>query len=270
MIITHEMEWNKCLSHIIWPKVKQGWEDEFKNINFMWGLGGNNIPKVNELIQTNQEWWYVDIGYMTGNIVRYPEPKILDKNNTYFRMVKQDFHTLIYKNNDDSRYKELLEKGIDCEFKGWKEDGEYILLCPSSETVTRYIAGMGVDEWIKFAIENIRKHTDREIKVRLKPRPNNQFWNTDIRDDFKNCYATVTCMSLAAIDSIIAGVPNISYKINAGYAIGENNIKQINKLKKPNDKEVYTWLSALANNQFTLNEIENGTAHKVLKKNYGI
>ena len=72
------------------------------------------------------------------------------------------------------------------------------------------------------------------------------------------------------LDKIETDLKNISYKINAGYAIGENNIKQINKLKKPNDKEVYTWLSALANNQFTLDEIENGTAHKVLKKNYGI
>jgi len=270
MIITHNMQWNKCLSHEIWPKVKSGWADEFKNINFMWGLGENNIPKLNKIMANNEEWWYVDIGYMTGDIVRYPEPKIVDTDKTYFRIVKNNFHTVVYKNSDNTRYHELIEKNIDCKFKGWKENGNYILVCPSSETVSRVITGMSMDDWTNSTIENIRKYTDMEIRIRLKPRPNNQFWNTDIKDDMKNCYATVTCMSLAAIDSIIEGIPNISYQNNSGYAMGANAIKNIKSLNKPSDKEVNKWLSVLANNQFTLKEIKNGTAHKVLKKNYGI
>ena len=27
----------------------------------------------------------------------------------------------------------------------------------------------------------LKKHTDREIKVRNKPRPNNEWWGTDIK-----------------------------------------------------------------------------------------
>lgn len=267
MIITHHMDWDKCLSHKIWPQVKKGWEDEFKNINFIWGLGGHNIDKLNQMIKLQEEWWYVDIGYMTGDIVRYPEPRIINKDNTYFRMVKNGFHTTEFKYDDDTRYNQLIEKGIKCKFEGWKEKGDFILLCPSSETVTRYITGMTMNEWTQSAIDQIRKVTDMEIKVRLKPRPNNQFWNTDIRDNFKNCHVTVTCMSLAAIDSVIAGVPNISYGINAGHHIGKNSLKNIKSPKKPDDKEVNKWLSVLANNQFTLDEIGNGTAYNVLRKN---
>ena len=39
--------------------------------------------------------------------------------------------------------------------------------------------------------------------------------------------------------------------------------------EKPSDKIVNDWLASLANNQFTLDEIGNGTAYEVLKKNYG-
>ena len=89
MIVTHKMDWDACLSRKIWPHVKKGWIDEFKYMNFFWGLGGDNLTKLAEVINVKkEEWWFVDVGYLTKQIVRYPEPKIVDKDNTYFRIVK--------------------------------------------------------------------------------------------------------------------------------------------------------------------------------------
>ena len=83
MIICHEMKWGDCLSYQIWPYVKQGWkEDSDRNINFFWGLGGANTSLIRECINKKEEWWYVDVGYFTEQITRYPTPAIHDKDRT--------------------------------------------------------------------------------------------------------------------------------------------------------------------------------------------
>ena len=88
------MAWDKCLSHQIWPHIEKGWKDEDKPIHFFWGLGGNNTKLIAEVTEKKEEWWYVDVGYLTQQITRYPEPKIHDLDKTYFRIVKGGLHTI--------------------------------------------------------------------------------------------------------------------------------------------------------------------------------
>ena len=71
MIITHNIEWDKCLSHKIWPAIQKGWQDTpMKPIHFFWGLAGKNIPHIKSCIEKNEEWWYVDVGYLSQQITR--------------------------------------------------------------------------------------------------------------------------------------------------------------------------------------------------------
>ena len=39
--------------------------------------------------------------------------------------------------------------------------------------------------------------------MRNKPRPNNEWWGTDIKDELKDCHCLVNNMSLAAVDAIL-------------------------------------------------------------------
>ena len=50
MIITHKINWDKCLSHQIWPAIGKGWKDEDRPIHFFWGLAGNNRKHIAECI----------------------------------------------------------------------------------------------------------------------------------------------------------------------------------------------------------------------------
>ena len=163
MIITHKINWDKCLSHQIWPAIEKGWKDEDKPIHFFWGLAGNNIAKIKECIENKHEYYFVDTGYISSQITRYPEPKILDEKKTYFRICKGSFHTNKGKVNTPARL-EILRKqlGTDAEFKGWRADdrGKHILLCPSSPTVTYQMNGITQDEWVEVAIREIKKYTD--------------------------------------------------------------------------------------------------------------
>ena len=267
MIITHEIEWDKCLSHKIWPAIKKGWKDtQMRPIHFFWGLAGKNIPYIKGCIERNEEWWYVDNGYLTQQITRYPEPKIHDLDKTYFRIVKGGLHTLQGKSGSVDRLRVLENQGIDVQFKGWTTNTEHILLCPSSPTVTFFINDMSQEEWEENVRSELRQHTDRPIKFRNKPRPGNQWWNTDIKDDLKGCHCLITNMSLAAVDAVINQVPVLTHRNNVAFKVSIDNIHNINKTPKHPREVVEPWLNMLSHNQFTIPEIEEGLAYKILNE----
>ena len=264
MIITHKLNWDKCLSHQIWPAIEKGWKDEDRPIHFFWGLAGGNIGEIRKCMEKKEEYWFVDTGYITKQIHRYPEPKILDEKRTYFRICKGSFHTNIGKVNTPERYERLLKLGIDAEFKGWRDTGKHILLCPSSQTVTYHLNGISQDEWIRTAKQEISKHTDREIRLRNKPRPGNQWWNTDIRDDLKDCHCLITNLSMAAIDAVLNKVPAITHNMNVASPVSGRDLAKIEKPLKPGRETIREWLQFVVENQFTMAEINNGTAYKTL------
>ena len=264
MIITHDIPWDKCLSKQLWPAIKKGWQDtQMRPVHFFWGLAGKNIPHIKGCIERNEEWWYVDNGYLTQQITRYPEPKIHDYNKTYFRIVKGGLHTKNGKTGSVERLGILEQQGIDVKFKGWS-DGEHILLCPSSPTVTQFINDISQDEWVESVKSELRQHTDRPIKFRNKPRPGNEWWNTNIKDDLNNCHCLITNMSLAAVDAVLNQVPVLTHAHNIAYKMSINNLPNINTPYKPGRKEVEPWLNMLSHNQFTIPEIEDGTAYRIL------
>lgn len=271
MIITHKLAWDKCLSHQIWPAIEKGWQDEDKNIHFFWGLAGENRQKIKECQINNEEWWYVDVGYFTQQIVRYPEPKIIDYNKTYFRICKGNIHTIRGKVGTGQRIVDLESKGIDVTFKGWNagEPHRHILLCPSSETVTQEYNSMSQGEWIEQVSKDIKQYTDRKIIVRNKPRPGNQWWETDIKNELKDAHCLVTNMSLSAIDAVMNKVPAICEGTNVAWAVTSRHPKYIEKPFKPGRKTMNEWIKFVVENQFTIEEIEKGTAYNILKEQYG-
>jgi hypothetical protein len=261
------MDWTKCLSHQIWPALQKGWPETDKPVHFLWGLGGSNIKRIKECIEKKEEWWYVDTGYFSLPIKRYPEPAILDKNKTYFRIVKGKLHTTRGKVGTGQRLNELEHKGIDVEFKGWNTgETRHILLCPSSETVTYHINGISQSQWIEEVTNTLKQFTQREIRVRNKPRPGNQWWETDIKNELKNCHCLITNMSMAAIDAVLNQVPVICHTDNIVSPIASHDLKFIEKPLRSGRKTVTEWLKYVAENQFTLEEMSNGTAYKTLKE----
>jgi hypothetical protein len=267
MIITHNIPWDKCLSKQLFPAIEKGWTDSDKPIHFFWGLAGVNQKEISKCMDNNEEWWYVDVGYLTQQITRYPEPKIHDYDKTYFRICKGNLHTNRFKASHGRRLGMLEYQGIDVEFKGWKTgETKHILLCPSSPTVTFNINGITQDQWVEQVTNELKEYTDMPIKFRNKPRPNNEWWNIDIKDDLKDCHCLVTNMSLSAIDAILNMTPAITHQRNISALVTSRDLKFIKKPFKPGRKTVNEWLKMVADNQFTLEEIGNGTAYRTLRE----
>ena len=84
----------------------------------------------------------------------------------------------------------------------------------------------------------------------------------------KDCHALVTNMSLAAVDAVLNKVPIVTHKNNVCYPLSGNiaNIEE-NTVKKSREY-VTIWLNTVCNNQFTLQEIEDGLAYETLKVQY--
>ena len=267
MIITHDLDWDKCLSKQLWPAIKKGWQDtQMRPVHFFWGLAGKNIPYIKGCIERNEEWWYVDNGYLTQQITRYPEPKIHDYDKTYFRIVKGSLHTQKGKTGSVERLSKLEQQGIDVKFKGWTDNTDHILLCPSSPTVTQFVNDISQEEWVESVKSELRQHTDRPIKFRNKPRPGNEWWNTNIKDDLKGAHCLITNMSLAAVDAVINQVPVLTHSKNVAFNVSINNLPNINKPFKPSREIIDPWLNMLSHNQFTIPEIEDGTAFRILNE----
>ena len=110
----HKINWPHCLSHKVYDVIEKGHPKRWLKqnaIRFFWGLGAD-IPQAIERAQSkDQEWWIVDIGYITEDIKRYPIPKILDRDKTYFRFSKYGLHNdLAHIINDRQDLLSLLKK----------------------------------------------------------------------------------------------------------------------------------------------------------------
>ena len=267
MIITHKLAWDKCLSHQIFPLIEKGWKDEDRPIHFFWGLAGKNRGEIAKCVEKQEEWYYIDIGYITDEITRYPAPKITKPDTTYLRIVKGGLHTIKGKVGDGKRLKRLQTEGLDAEFKGWYTgDTKHVLICPSSPTVTQQLNNMTQEDWVFEVKMELEKHTDRELIVRNKPRPGNEWWGTNIRDQLKDCHCLVTNMSIASVDAILNRVPVITDGRNVSWAVASREPRFVEKPFKPGKKTVNEWLKFITEQQFTMDEIENGTGYKILKE----
>ena len=117
----------------------------------------------------NEECKFCWYRLFNRSITRYPSPKIINPDKTYFRIIKGGLHTIRGKVGDGKRLNKLRSQGIDVDFKGWYTgETKHILLCPSSPTVTYHINGISQQDWINQVSAELKKYTKREIRVRNK------------------------------------------------------------------------------------------------------
>ena len=224
-----------------------------KLFNIKWFLDSKN-KKLN--------YYLIDTGYM-GN----------DVKKRYHRVTRNSLQVskVIKRPNDRAL------SMPDFYPKPWKYNGKKILLCPPSEKSLKFFLYCSngasdedaisyqecVDRWIEETVKEIRKFSDREIKIRRKPRCRNE--RTKI-NTFKECvlddiFATVTFNSIVAVESIINGVPAFVCAENAASPM---SLPDLSRIERPIYPKRLEWINHLSYSQFTVEELFNGTAWKIL------
>ena len=202
--------------------------------------------------ENNHTFYYMDSGYV-GNYRCASNPYGW---KVWHRIVKNDVqHREIIKRPDD-RWKRLdypIHK---------RKQGRHILLVTPSEKPCKFY-GIDRDMWVTETIATIKQYTDRPIVVRDKaPRP--QRINKTIFEDLNDCHALVTYQSIAAVESVLFGVPAFTLAPTAADPVCDKDLGLLENPTAQDWDKVNKWAHHLAYGQFHTNELESGKAYKLL------
>jgi hypothetical protein len=207
---------------------------------------------IHECWEKKHTFYYMDSGYV-GNYK--------SKSNPYgwklwHRIVKNDVqhHEII--DRPDDRWRRLDYPILK------RKSGNHILLVTPSEKPCKFY-GIDRDTWVTETVAEIKKHTDRPIVIRDKA-VRQQRINKTIFEDLDNCHALVTYQSIAAVESVLYGIPAFTLAPTAADPVCDKDLSLIETPTQQDDDKVYKWACHLAYGQFHINEFKNGTAYRIL------
>jgi hypothetical protein len=209
----------------------------------------------------NRDFYYMDTGYF-GNFASPGNPS---GKKIWHRIVKNELQKSTIEEFPPDRWNALVKSDPRLAWKGWKKPGDKILVViPNPKSCDFF--GINYEEWKHSTIQTIKKLTDKPIVVREKgSRSQRQHYSIyDALND--GVFATVAFNSIAAIESIAYGVPAFVSVSCAASPLAESDLTKINSPYYPDEKSIQRHCQSLAYGQFTSEEINNGTAWKILKK----
>lgn len=184
--------------------------------------------------------WYIDNAYFDAT------------RQTYFRVTRNATQNSGLGKSDGARFRQL---GL--AIKPWRR-GSHIVVVQQSDSFMRNVAGYHSD-FVADVIVQLADLTDRSILVRL--------WNRDksaacdgLLDDLRGAHALVTHSSAAAVTALLEGVPVAVDRSSAAFPMA-GSIDDIEYLPTLDREQ---WAGVLADNQFSISEMKDGTAWRML------
>lgn len=190
-----------------------------------------------------------------GREFYYCDNSFFDKTRqTYFRVAKNRLQHPGTGISDGHRFRAL---GI--EIKPWRASGDTVLVCPQSDHFMRCVVGYP-GEWLPGVVAAAAEFSGKPVKVREWGRDKAKLARS-LAADLESAAALVTWSSAAAVTAVLAGVPIC---VGADSAAGPmaGPLQDLNNLPRP---ERENWAGVLADAQWTIAEMADGTAWKVLQ-----
>ena len=221
--------------------------------------------------EDKKDFYYIDTGYF-GNFTSPGNP---GGKKLFHRIVKNDLQKHWLENCPSDRWEEICKIDPRYQWKGWKKKGNKILIVvPNRKSCIFY----GYEEgklrdrdpskptWLMNTVEIIKKHTDMEIVVREKGSRSARHQHSIFDALDEDVFATVAFNSIAALESVIYGIPSFVTVPCAASPLALTDLSQISAPFYPDESLVQQHCASLAYGQFTGEEIVNGTAWKLLNK----
>ena len=239
-----------------WPETVEVKDNQKENIavpnSMFWGFVGNNLEMVKKLEARKQTFWFTDTPYFG----RFDNAN-LKPDNHYWRICKNAIHAKFIKDCKSDRFEKFGMK-----IKAPTLKGSHILVCPSSAGIHNYL---GRPNWTNETVEQLKRVTDRPIKIRHKPRGRGTSGPSEasvpLSEDLKDAWACVTSCSISAVEAVCMGVPVYCDRKSFAEPMGNLHLEDI---EDPFYAGPEPWLYSLAYQQFTPEEITNGRAIEIL------
>ena len=217
------------------------------------GMTGRKIVEACE--KQGRDYYYVDTGYL-GN---------REKRKIYHRVVKNGMqHSKVIWDLPEDRWNNirLMSYKYNLRFPGWKKNGKAILVVTPSEKPCKFY-GIDRDNWVKETVEKIKQYTDRPIVIRDKASRPERIVKT-IYDDLNNCHSLVTYQSIAAVESVLYGVPAFTLAPTAADVVCDQDLSLLENPTMQEEEKIYKWACHLAYGQFHTEELKSGKAYRML------
>ena len=229
------------------------WDTEENQTNslIIRGLGGGSRKAIQHCWETGREFYAIDTGYF-GNAG--------SKTKIWHRITKNALQNTgpIIERPDDRLRKFKYRKFT---------KGKKILLVPPSDKVMRLFGQPSPEEWVQNTKAELQKHTDRKIEIRLKPNRSERISTKPLEAALADdVHCLVTYNSIAALESLMFGVPAIALGPNCATVLCNTELSDVENLNKPTEDEMYALMKHLSYCQFTRDEMMNGYAWSIVNE----
>jgi len=207
----------------------------------------------------NKNFYFMDHGYFTN---AHDSPH-------WLRITKNKHCQNIMQDRPHDRYEKYFKQEVD----PWNKKGSKVLVLPPTNAIANFF---NAGDWLAKTLATLRQNTDRQIEVREKP-----YNPTVILDhvgatvkidkptvhkgniDWKDYHAIVTYNSNTLVASLENGVPVFCEPSCAAAPISETDYS---KIETPKYGDRIALFSSLAYNNWTMKEMANGTAWRMLNE----
>jgi hypothetical protein len=216
--------------------------------------------EIKECEKENRDYYYIDTGYV-GN---FPSRGNSSGKKIWHRVVKNDVQHTKVEDRPNDRWNILTSQDPRLIWSGWKNYNQKILLVLPNPKATNFY-GFDCDTWIKETTEKIKTYSDLPIEVRSKGSRSYRNQEYSIYDAFNSgVYATVAFNSIAALESVLYGIPAFVSVPCAATPLASTDLSMLKNPFRPEVNVIQKQCHTIAYGQFSVGEISNGTAYKIL------
>jgi hypothetical protein len=217
---------------------------------------------IDHCISVGREFYYIDTGYV-GNFPSVGNP---GGKKIWHRVVKNENQHCVIRDVPSDRWENLVKQDPRLSWNGWKNHNKKILLVLPNPKACRYY-NLDYDTWVAETTEKIKTYSNLPIEVRVKGARSYRNLEYSIYDAFNTgVYATVAMNSIAALESVLYGIPSFVSVPCAASPLASNDLSQLSNPYYPSEELIRKQSYNIAYGQFTQSEILDGTAWKLLNK----
>ena len=129
--------------------------------------------------------------------------------------------------------------------------------------------GINQQQWIQETVAEIQRHTDRPVVVRERaPKREDRVLKEPLSQVLEqDVHALVTFNSIAAVESILAGVPAfVLAPSHVAEPVANRDLAKIEKVFYPNQDLLMAWCHSMAYGQYHVRELKDGTAFRMMQE----
>ena len=214
---------------------------------FFYGWTDDTIKLLQQAQQEKRDWYYADNAYYFGR-------------GKHFRVTK---NALMHDGSGEKGSQRWLS--FNMPLQPWRH-GRHVVVASQSELFYRQRFQVSREQWTAGVVKRIRAHSNKPIEICHKPAPGDmdkgQAHSPALEELLENAWCLVTHSSSAAVAAIIAGVPIFCQAWEV--PVARRDLSMVDQPLYPSDSARQQWLCNLAANQWTRDEMRDGTCWRML------